>query len=254
MPTCKYDDGLKPCVKHCLSLRIFILVGFRFEAMDTSANLRQRLIQAVSSICPDQESFSSLALSAVLSHYPARPYHNLHHLVSMFAWLDAAYQTAPIPPCVSLAVLFHDIVYDPTRHDNEEKSAKMFEDMASALPRSIVEDTSALILATIRHHPVPRPSIDKEDGDWEDCKLFLDADLSILASSSSSYNNYARGIRLEYSHLDDLSYRTGRVQVLHTLLSRPRLYHSIWSLEHPDEMEDSARSNLAREIQSLMSH
>jgi predicted metal-dependent HD superfamily phosphohydrolase len=231
--------------------------------MDITSCLTKRLSDAVSACLEDKndaQAFSSLALEAIFSVYPSRPYHNLHHLVAMYSWLDKAYADAAglpdgpplssMPPCVSLAVLFHDIVYDPKRHDNEKKSAEMFADMAVDLPVSIVEDTAALIMATIKHQPVPQPSSDSFL-DWEDCKLFLDADLSILAASSSSYDSYTKGIRQEYIHYDNLSYREGRIKVLGSMLSTPYLFHSRWSLDRPDEMEAKARSNLVSEIRSL---
>ena len=60
-----------------------------------------------------------------------------------------------------------------------------------------------------------------DQDEWEDCNLFLDSDLSILASDESSYDKYAQGVREEYSHVQDVDYRQGRIQVLSSLLSRP---------------------------------
>ncbi len=112
-------------------------------------DLRNRLdlaFSASSERCRDD--LASSCWTAILSGYTEahRAYHNLDHLRAMFRQLDAAiaWLTAgshgpesmhgdsggrgvDLPPAVVLATLFHDVVYDPRRSDNEERSAELAE-------------------------------------------------------------------------------------------------------------------------------
>ena len=55
---------------------------------------------------------------------PQRHYHTLAHLRQMFAVLDGPLPAASDPGALELAVWLHDLVYDPARHDNEQRSAR----------------------------------------------------------------------------------------------------------------------------------
>ena len=69
--------------------------------------------------------FWSLLASAYTS--PDRAYHTLDHLRELCQWF-ARVEDGPgwtRPQQVLLAVLFHDAVYVPSRHDNEKRSAEL---------------------------------------------------------------------------------------------------------------------------------
>ena len=69
----------------------------------------------------------SQAAAALLQHLcrayqsPMRHYHNLQHLQQMLTLLETIHLDDRA--CVTLAVWFHDAVYNACRGDNEEKSA-----------------------------------------------------------------------------------------------------------------------------------
>ncbi len=81
-----------------------------------------------------------------------------------------------------------------------------------------------------------------------DCKLFLDADLSVLGGTTQEYGTYAAGIALEYGGLYSREeYCAGRARVLRSFLNRP-LYFTDYARA---KLEDRARANLQREIATL---
>lgn len=93
-----------------------------------------------------------------------------------------------------------------------------------------------LVLSTI-HHAAP-------DDDLLATAL-LDADLAILGAAPERYEEYASGVREEYSIYSDEDWRAGRAAVLEGLLARPRLYRSDIARAR---WESKARGNLADEL------
>ncbi|KAJ3019309.1 UNVERIFIED_CONTAM: hypothetical protein HDU68_010725 [Siphonaria sp. JEL0065] len=143
---------------------------------------------------------------------------------------------------ILLATCFHDIVYDPKAKDNERKSADLFLSFASEagvdlVPTDDVVIIEQLILATIKHEPIPPDS--------SICRFFLDLDLSILAASWEDYCEYAKGIRVEYCIFSDAEFKTGRASVLERFLQRETLYFTPGLKE---KWEALARENISREL------
>jgi len=72
-------------------------------------------------------------------HYaePIRRYHTLRHIRRCLRDLDWARAAIPDPDAVELALWCHDVIYIPGARDNEQLSARWFED--SAQGRMILE-------------------------------------------------------------------------------------------------------------------
>src|SRR4051812_48010248 len=66
-------------------------------------------------------------LRALVTAYtaPDRHYHNLAHVRDCLRTVEAVYPYLVDPRAVDAALFFHDAVYDPTRSDNEERSADL---------------------------------------------------------------------------------------------------------------------------------
>jgi predicted metal-dependent HD superfamily phosphohydrolase len=183
-----------------------------------------------------------LAFGLIAAAYqePHRHYHNIRHVADCLRELGAVRGALERPLAAEAAVLFHDYVYDPARHDNENRSAAE----ASAALRAVgwapplVDAVREMILAT--RHVGPPPA--------GDAAVVVDVDLSILGKGDEEFDAYERAIRQEYAHVGDDAYRAGRGPVLRAFLSRPRIYATDY---FADRYELPARRNLAQSLAAL---
>jgi predicted metal-dependent HD superfamily phosphohydrolase len=168
---------------------------------------------------------------------PHRHYHNLAHIedcLAQLARVDGL--SAAELEILTEAIWWHDVVYDPTRSDNEELSAQLAERYVAA---PIRREVGRLIRLTKTHQVEPADRLGA---------VLISIDLSILAAEPSRYDAYAAAIREEFAHVGDEAYRAGRADVLSRFAARPVIF--------PDAAfamtcEPKARDNLARELASL---
>ncbi|WP_157099163.1 HD domain-containing protein [Novosphingobium rosa] len=139
-----------------------------------------------------------------------RRYHTLRHIDLMLRQVPADHACTPE---MMVATLFHDIVYEPTRSDNEELSLAMFQSVADGLTPSMPLDrqlVSDMILATRSHH-FREGDAAKDDA----INLLLKADLSILWHPDPEvYAWYAAGVRQEYAFVPEDAFRAARAKIL----------------------------------------
>ena len=173
---------------------------------------------------------------------PARQYHTLDHIAALLRQLEEHKDGVIDHDAVALAILFHDVVYDPRRQDNEAQSAAVARQRLTSLGFAAagVDTVAAYIEATQHGREVEITD--------PDLALLLDLDLSTLAATPDVYRLYTSAIRREYSHVPDALYRRGRRQVLDGFLARKRIYrterlHALW--------EARARANISEEIAGL---
>ena len=163
---------------------------------------------------------------------PHRAYHNADHIAELLRWFDEL--TWDSPREIYDAILFHDVIYDPTRADNEARSAEL------ALQHGASERTAELIRLTAKHG-----SLTTAD---PDTAQFLDADTAILGAPPAQFDAYDAAIRTEYQHVPDAAYRAGRRAFLEKMQARPRLFLTDY---FHDRLDAQARANLARAISRL---
>jgi predicted metal-dependent HD superfamily phosphohydrolase len=173
---------------------------------------------------------------------PARQYHTLDHIAALLRQLEEHKDGVIDHDAVALAILFHDVVYDPRRQDNEQRSAALARQRLTTLgfATALIDKVAAYIEATQHGHKVEIKD--------PDLALLLDLDLSTLAAAPDAYRAYASAIRREYAHVPDAFYRGGRRQILEGFLARQRIYHTerlftLW--------EARARANMSEEIAGL---
>lgn len=179
----------------------------------------------------------------ILTHYqqPNRHYHTLKHIEAMYQYFLAIKNQLHNPSSVLLALVFHDVIYDPTKTDNEAQSAIFLQhELSRFLPKKLIETASELILATQKHQLA--------DPNNSDMAYFLDMDLAILGQDTEIYQTYVKAIRQEYHHISESDFRLGRTVVLQNFLQRERLFFSDYFF---DKYETQARQNLAQEIVQL---
>jgi predicted metal-dependent HD superfamily phosphohydrolase len=192
----------------------------------------------------DQKAKTAEALwNEISQHYSRsdRHYHTLTHLRNLLDQLCPHQATINDWDAVLFALYYHDIVYNVTKKDNEERSAELAMARLTTLqvPPIRIEATAKHIHATKGHQLIH---------DNNDTNIFTDADLSILGADWEAYKTYCRQIRSEYAIYHDLLYNAGRKQVLQHFLEMDQIYKtdSFRPLEH------QARLNMTREIRDVL--
>ena len=179
-----------------------------------------------------------------------------------FATLDPVLPQRPWARAIELAVWFHDVVYDTSPEayaNNERLSAKVLWQWVRRYAPGVFEwrngltgeiaVAASMIMATRQH---------RIDSDWlrqdalllEDTRLFLDADLAILAADEHRVQAYDEAIAQEWGELayaPSPAFAKGRLNALRALEDRPRLFES----EVFQVLEARARANLGGLIQKL---
>lgn len=210
-------------------------------------------------LTPGAEQRKEQLMKLVIDHYsaPGRHYHNLshiHHCLDMFFELlthkELSKWGRAEKTSMLLAILFHDIVYNPLSSTNEEESAKFLENTEMYLGLGRWNTSTRFILATKNHHEQFADYV--KSGVGSTCTVamgfFLDIDLSILGASEEKYVEYAINTRKEYSMYSDQRWINGRLRFLTKLLAQNSIYISSYFLE---TYNAQAQANIAREIESL---
>ncbi|WP_353254767.1 hypothetical protein [Burkholderia anthina] len=168
---------------------------------------------------------------------PQRFYHTLAHLAELFDHL-APYRAESLWPAIELAVWAHDVVYATTLPDhaeNEARSAQWLVQIAQThctegwrrAHASHVSIAHALVLATKAHR---LPDAFGADPDVQRAgRIFLDADLAILAAAPDRLREYDRAIAREWAQDPDApsaAFRIGRRQALEHLREQDPLFQS----------------------------
>jgi predicted metal-dependent HD superfamily phosphohydrolase len=141
---------------------------------------------------------------------PHRHYHTQNHLLDLIdqineakSYLDSHKNYEKLILCA----LFHDCVYDPSKSNNEEESAKFF--LSCCQEKN--EDTKhiyQMILDTKEHKSEEKLS-----------KIFNHFDMSIVESDFDKLLEWEIGINEEYK-VYGAEYKIGRLQFLEGLLDK----------------------------------
>jgi predicted metal-dependent HD superfamily phosphohydrolase len=178
----------------------------------------------------------------IQDHYTAsgRYYHNLTHLDNVTTDLFNLKTQISDWQTLVFSIAYHDIVYDPLRQDNEEKSADLAVQRLGQLNLSADQQLKckAQIIATKTH------ALSSDI----DTNYFTDADLAVLGSEPAIYKQYVESIRNEYSVYPDNLYYSGRKKVLENFLAMPKIYKTVYFQEN---CENTARSNILNELQDI---
>lgn len=188
-------------------------------------------------------SLTAKLFEGIASAYsaPTRHYHTLAHIEDIFEKLDGLEDRISEPLRVHFAGWYHDLVYDATRTDNEERSAERAAQALSEMqaPAEFIERVARLVLATKLHGTA--------EGDADDL-LFLDTDYSILGSDETAYDQYAEQVRAEYAHIPQSAFDAGRAQFLKNALKQKRIFRTD---HYESRYGQQARSNMERELSRL---
>lgn len=187
---------------------------------------------------------------------PHRRYHTMAHIQWCLDLLDEFTTDADAVPewlrlhpawldRVELALWFHDVIYDPKRKDNEERSAHVLIGAAALLgldPR-LAADAAFDVELTTHHYILSRANSHAVPTQW-----VLDLDLASLGFSPERFDENSAQIREEYSFVPEDAFRAGRKAALQGFFGRPRIYLTD---ECFARFEGQARDNLKRAIERL---
>lgn len=150
-----------------------------------------------------------------------RYYHTIQHVTEMLKFVSYKF-------LLEMAVIYHDIIYDPKSKTNEEDSFNFIP--KDGLSKANVDHLERLIMATKNH----QAKVEFE-------QLMVDADLAILGSDVVRFNEYERQIRNEYNFVSDQDYNAGRAEFVRKILTRPSIFLTD---EFQKRFELQARINL----------
>jgi predicted metal-dependent HD superfamily phosphohydrolase len=156
----------------------------------------------------------------------------------MFTELDKVESKIKHLDTLLFTIYYHDIIYKPTKRDNEHQSALIFEKRISQTSFTYLSDCKAQIEA-IKEHKLTNDN---------DTNILLDLDLSILGKSAKEYEKYCENIRKEYQIYPDFMYRKGRKEFLKNILELDSIYKTDFFKQ---EYETQAKENLRNELNQL---
>ena len=206
--------------------------------------LREEWTNLVSKYSEDQNQIDKY-WSEIERQYTgkSRYYHNLKHIEDILEQCRLNEDSINDIDALKFAIWYHDIKYDITRKDNEEKSAELAKIRMSEIGINLesLQKCKELILAT-KSHDLNTFTYD------EDFKWLLDFDLSILGREPAKYEIYRQQIRKEYWIYPTILYNRGRKKVLKKFLESGEIFKtSIYQ----ERFEHQARINMRRELDQL---
>lgn len=176
-----------------------------------------------------------------------RAYHTLSHVAEVARSFEdvGARLGWNRPGEVYVAALFHDAIYEASRHDNEARSADLAAQALASEPGLALDVARVreLILLTAKHGQIGAQELER------DARHFLDCDMAILGASDTAYTEYEEGVKFEYEQVVPWPlYRAGRGRFLESLLAADRIFLSD---DFHARLDGRARENLRRALTAL---
>lgn len=128
---------------------------------------------------------------------PHRFYHNMSHIEAI---VNSAVNKNILSNELFLAIIFHDIIYNPKANDNEEKSVELYYKYFKN------EEIAEAIMETKTHNP--KTTLGKQL-----CEL----DLEVINSDFETFIDFENKIFKEYQWVDYSVYKEKRIEVLEKL-------------------------------------
>lgn len=141
-----------------------------------------------------------------------RSYHSQTHLVDLIDDINQMRSTLTETEYekLILCALFHDIIYDPSKFDNEEKSAQFFLDCCSDKNNPDILEIKQMILDTKNHQSDNKLS-----------SIFNQLDMKVVESDLEDLKMWEKGIKEEFVPVFGIdNYKKGRLQFLNSLLDK----------------------------------
>ena len=141
-----------------------------------------------------------------------RKYHNLDHFIDIKNMITEDYGNKKFNQDtyekLILTDLFHDIIYDPMREDNEQKSADFFMSLCLEKNNKDILEIRTAILDTAKHKATTKLS-----------ETFNKYDMNIIERDYDSLLVWEEGIHEEYKQYGS-QYKIGRLSFLEKCLDK----------------------------------
>ncbi len=146
-------------------------------------------------------------------------YHNINHIYSFIELYDKYNNLIEKEKNeFLLSIFFHDIIYIPSRNDNEIESIKLLNKFyIEAEPKDLNKEKIIELISETQNH-----LLNKEYK--EDINLFLDMDMQIIAQEN--WEEYEDNIRKEYSFIDYNIYKIKRKEFLERLAKKEKIFRT----------------------------
>ena len=203
--------------------------------------LKQTFFQLLSKYSEDSTLMQQLWIEVEHGYSnKKRHYHTLQHLENLLAQLTGVKSEIQNWESILFSLYYHDLVYNPLKSDNEEKSAERAENGMKQI--SVPNQTITLVK---QHILATKSYLESTNCDTN---YFTDADLSVLGQSWEDYSQYYKNVRNEYAIYPDFVYNPGRKKVLNHFLSMDRIFKTDWFYQR---LELQAKQNLKKEMELL---
>jgi predicted metal-dependent HD superfamily phosphohydrolase len=152
-----------------------------------------------------------------------RGYHSISHLKDLInmIFLDKDKYNIIEYDSLILSAIFHDIIYNPSKNDNEEQSAYFFKSKFPVNYSNTLDNVYDMIIATKNHTSNKHLE-----------KIFNTYDMDIVNRNFEELMEWERGIQKEYLAIynKDL-YKSGRLYFLEKLIKEyPKNEHNLSKL------------------------
>lgn len=139
-----------------------------------------------------------------------RGYHTQNHLLDLMNMINESKDKLSTKECdkLNLCAIFHDIIYDPKRRDNEERSAEFFLNCCEDKSNPDILQVNQMILDTKNH-----------TSDNNLSKLFNKFDMNIVERGYDDLLEWENGIYHEFQFSGD-RYKGVRLKFLESLLDK----------------------------------
>lgn len=148
--------------------------------------------------------------------YKSKFYHSRKHIEYMFEKIPTNISNKE-RFILSIAILFHDCIYDTKSPCNEEKSVNEYEEYCEERKMNPDPKVIECIMATKDH----------KKGKDKLCNIIIDLDLDILKQPLVDLIEYENLIFKEYQFVDIETYRTNRIKFLKDISSKHKLSEDI---------------------------
>lgn len=184
-----------------------------------------------------------------------RAYHTWTHIAGVLEKLWSLRGLSSRPDIIAMAAFWHDVVYRTQNpdgsprpdHENVRDSAELFRHYA-LLPASDANAVYDLIMATADHMQA-QAKTDYYPGFIKDFDLFLDLDLSSLASPWEEFTEHLERIRKEFFWAPGVVFYSAHLRILENFaMEDVQLYRTA---ECREKWHAAAKANLQRCILEL---